>query len=177
MNEMLSRAVARTVTVVREIRDDQLDLPTPCADFDVRALLGHMSWVAAMFAALARKEQPPPQDDDHAAFEGRVAGMLAAWSDPEVFEGVNPTMGLPMTTVFQMGLGDVVIHGWDLARATGQDYEVDTEIGEVMAAFVGEMAPQARQMDVFQQEVAVPEDASPFERALGLSGRDPAWKP
>ncbi|WP_218158841.1 TIGR03086 family metal-binding protein [Streptosporangium canum] len=177
MNELLSRAVTRTAAVVREIREDQLGLPTPCADFDVRGLLGHLSRAAGMFDALARKEEVPPEDGDHTAFESRAAAMVAAWSRPEAFEGISPTMGMPMTTVFQLGLGDVVIHGWDLARATGQDYGVDEETGEAVAAFMDRMAPQGRRMGAFREAHAVPEDASPFERALGLSGRDPGWKP
>ncbi|WP_283136035.1 TIGR03086 family metal-binding protein [Rhizohabitans arisaemae] len=177
MHEMLSRAITRTSAVVREVRDDQLGLPTPCADYDVRALLGHMSRAAATFDALARKEEAPAKDSDHTAFESRAAGMLAAWSNPEAFEGSSPDMGLPMTVVFHMGLSDVVIHGWDLARSIGQDYEVDAETAETMAAFADRMAPQGRQMGIFGEEVAVSDDASAFERALALSGRDPAWKP
>ncbi|GAA4233437.1 TIGR03086 family metal-binding protein [Streptosporangium album] len=177
MNELLSHAVARTAAVVRGIGEEQRGLPTPCADFDVRALLGHLSWAAALFDALARKEQAPPQDDEHTAFESRAVGMVAAWSRPEAFEGDSPTMGMPMAVVFQMGLSDIVIHGWDLARATGQDYEVDAETGETVAAFMRQMAPQGRQMGAFGEELAVPEGVSPFDQALGLSGRDPEWKP
>ncbi|MDP9866219.1 MULTISPECIES: TIGR03086 family metal-binding protein [Streptosporangium] len=177
MNELLSRAVTRTAAVVGGIREDQLDLPTPCTEFDVRALVGHMSWVAVMFEALARKEQAPPEDADHTSFGSRAAGMVAAWSRPESFEGTSPTMGMPMTTVYQMGLGDMVIHGWDLARATGQDYEVDAETAEAVAAFVERMAPQARQAGIFGEPPAVPRDAPPLERALAFSGRDPRWKP
>jgi uncharacterized protein (TIGR03086 family) len=177
MNEMLSRTVTGTEAVARNVRDDQLDLPTPCDGFDVRELLGHLAWTAAMFEALARREQPPPQDADHAPFADRAAAMLAAWSEPGVTEGTSPTMGMPMAVVLQMVLGDTAIHGWDLARATGQDYTVDTATGEAVAAFVEGMAPRGRLMGVFGKEVPVAEDASPFERALGLSGRDPAWKP
>lgn len=176
MNEMLSRAVTGTAAVARGVRDDQLDLPTPCEGFDVRELLGHLAWTAAMFEALARREQPPPQDADHAPFADRAGAMLAAWSAPGVTEGTSPTLGMPMALVRQLVLGDMAIHGWDLARATGQDYAVDAETGEAVAAFVEGMAPQGRRMGVFGEEVPVAEDASPFERALGLSGRDPAWK-
>ncbi|WP_196442708.1 TIGR03086 family metal-binding protein [Planomonospora sp. ID67723] len=177
MNEMLSRAADRTVNVVRGIRDDQLGLPTPCIEYDVRTLVGHLSWVALLFEALARKEPMPPEDNEPDACESRVRGMVSAWSHQEAFEGESPTMGLPMTVVFQMALGDLVFHGWDLARATGQDYEVDTETAEAMAVYAEQMAPMARQNGVFGDEVAVAADAPPFDRALGLSGRDPGWKP
>ncbi|MEU3169074.1 TIGR03086 family metal-binding protein [Streptosporangium sp. NPDC006930] len=177
MNEMLSRAVTGTAAVARGVRDDQLGLPTPCDGFDVRELLDHLAWTAAMFEALARREQPPSQDADHAPFADRAAALLAAWSEPGVTEGTSPAMGMPMAMVLQLVLGDTVIHGWDLARATGQDYTVDTATGEVVAAFVEGMAPQGRRLGVFGEEVPVARDASPFERALGISGRDPAWKP
>jgi uncharacterized protein (TIGR03086 family) len=176
MNEMLSRAATRTVNVARGIRDDQLGLPTPCSQYDVQALLGHLSWVSLLFEALARKEPMPPEDNEPGALESRAQAMVAAWSSQEAFEGESPMMKLPMTVVFQMGLGDLVFHGWDLARATGQDYEVDPETGEAMAVYAEQMAPMARQNGVFGDEVAVPQDAPPFERALGLAGRDPGWK-
>ncbi|GAA3066904.1 hypothetical protein [Streptosporangium carneum] len=73
------------------------------------ALLAHLSWVTAMFAALPGRQEAPPQDGDHTAFEGRAGEMLAAWSEPGAFEGDSPAMGVPMTTVFLMGLGDIVI--------------------------------------------------------------------
>ncbi|MEU8384395.1 TIGR03086 family metal-binding protein [Streptosporangium sp. NPDC048865] len=175
MNEMLSRAVAGTAAVARGVRDDQLGLPTPCDGFDVRGLLDHLAWTAAMFEALARREQPPPQDAGHAPFADRAGAVLAAWSAPGVTEGTSPALGMSMALVLQLVLGDMVIHGWDLARATGQDYAVDDATGEAVAAFVAGMAPQGRQMGVFGEEVPVAGDASPFERALGLSGRDPEW--
>ncbi|GGT04184.1 TIGR03086 family protein [Planobispora rosea] len=177
MNEMLSRAADRTVNVVRGIREDQYGLPTPCSEYDVRTLLGHLSWVALLFEALARKEPMPPEDNEPEALETRVRGMVEGWSRQEAFEGESPMMKLPMTVVFQMGLGDLVFHGWDLARATGQDYEVDPETAEAMRIYAEQMAPMARQNGVVGDEVPVPQDAPSFDRALGLLGRDPAWKP
>ncbi|MFS1301554.1 TIGR03086 family metal-binding protein [Streptosporangium longisporum] len=175
--EMLESATARTVALARGVRDDQLSLPTPCEDYDVGALLEHLSWVSAMFAALPRGERPPPQDADRDAFAARAAGMLAAWAEPGATEGISAGMGLPMSVVLRMAVNDMVMHGWDLARATGQEFTVDAGTGELLAAFVAQMAPQGRPRGVFGEEVPVPADASPFERALGLAGRDPGWRP
>jgi uncharacterized protein (TIGR03086 family) len=72
---------------------------------------------------------------------------------------------------------DVVVHGWDLARATGQEYRCDPAAAEVAHRFVAETGEQGRQMGIFGAPVPVAADAPALDRALGLSGRDPGWAP
>nr|BFE82036.1 hypothetical protein GCM10020093_046370 [Planobispora longispora] len=62
----------------------------PCSEYDVRTLLGHLSWVALLFEALARKEPMPPEDNEPDALETRVRGMVEGWSHQEAFEGRAP---------------------------------------------------------------------------------------
>ena len=70
-----------------------------------------------------------------------------------------------------------MLHGWDIARATGQDYHCDEQLAQAVLTTVQAQADMFRQYQGFAAVVPVPDDASAFDRALGLSGRDPQWKP
>ncbi|WP_432933361.1 TIGR03086 family metal-binding protein [Microbispora sp. CA-135349] len=173
----MTRATERTVALVRAVRREQLGLPTPCAKFDVQDLINHLEWAAELFESLAHKgpriEQGPYAGD----FPERAERALAAWSRPEAWEGTSPAMGLPMTTLAHMYLVDMVVHGWDLATATGQEYEPDPEAVSRARSFTDKMVEMGRQHGAFGPPVAVPDDAPPFDRLLGVIGRDPAWRP
>jgi uncharacterized protein (TIGR03086 family) len=82
---------------------------------------------------------------------------------------------LPAASVGEMALVEMLAHGWDLARATGQAPRwPDDVVARTYQAIAG-MAELGRQMGVFGPEVSVPADASEFDRMLALSGRDPGW--
>ncbi|WP_344582622.1 TIGR03086 family metal-binding protein [Nonomuraea roseoviolacea] len=174
---LLERAAGRTADLVEGIGDDELALPTPCAEFDVRGLIAHLEWGASLFESLASGGGMIPQGEYTGDFRERAGRMLAAWRRPEAWEGVSPGMGLPMATLAAMSLCDLVVHGWDLSVATGRPYEVDGEDAERLLAFAGQMAPTGRKMGAFGEPVEVPAGASALERALGELGRDPSWKP
>ncbi|MGI5273485.1 TIGR03086 family metal-binding protein [Nonomuraea sp. CA-218870] len=177
MMPLMTRATEQTAGLVRAVPQEQLGLPTPCAEFDVRALISHLEWVAAMFEALARHETPADQGPYTGDFPERARRTLAAWSRPGAWEGVSEGMGLPMTALAHMFLVDMVTHGWDLAMATGQAYEPDPEAVGRGLRFTEEMAEMGRKRGVFGPAVEVGDDASPLDRLLGLTGRDPAWTP
>ncbi|WP_030252275.1 TIGR03086 family metal-binding protein, partial [Streptomyces sp. NRRL S-455] len=128
ISELLDAASARTCPVVRAVRDEQLTCPTPCSEYDVRALLNHLFLVVANFQALAAREpvefgETPDvvTGDWRGSFEEETARLREAWDAPGAEEGLVGGMGLPARTVGLMVLGDLAVHGWDLARATGQD--------------------------------------------------------
>ncbi len=177
MMPLMRSATERTAGLVRAVRQEQLGLPTPCAKFDVKDLINHLEWVAELFESLARKgpmiEQGPYAGD----FPERAERTLAAWSRPEPWEGTSPAMGMPMTMVARMYLVDVIVHGWDLARATGQEYEPDPEEVSQVQRFTDSMAETGRQHGAFGPPVAISDDAPLFDRLLGVIGRDPAWTP
>ncbi|MFF4191379.1 TIGR03086 family metal-binding protein [Nonomuraea sp. NPDC001831] len=178
MMPLMTRATHRTAGLVAAVRPEQFGSPTPCAEFDVKALINHMEWVAEMFVSLAhggeRTEQGPYAGD----FPERAERMLAAWSRPQAWEGTCAALGgLPMTMVAHLWLVDMVVHGWDLARATDQAYEPDADAVARALGFTEQSVEMGRQRGAFGPPVAVPDDAPPFDRLLGLIGRDPAWKP
>ncbi|MEU8821031.1 TIGR03086 family metal-binding protein [Actinoplanes sp. NPDC048796] len=178
ISTLLAAAAERTLPVIREVRDDQLDEPTPCAEFRVRDLLNHLFQVVVNFQALAVREQPDFSTtpdvitgDWRRRFTDETATLIKAWSDPAALEGNSPGMGLPQPVVGNLVLVDLTVHGWDLAQATGQSYEPDPAAVKVLSPVIAQMAPQARQMGVFEDEVPVPEGASDFVRLLAISGR------
>ena len=70
---------------------------------------------------------------------------------------------------------EMVLHGWDIAKATGQDYHCDGELAQALLDTVHAQGDMFRQYQGFAAVVPVPADASTFDRALSLSGRDPDW--
>ncbi|SEM54253.1 TIGR03086 family metal-binding protein [Nonomuraea pusilla] len=174
---MMKDAAERTSALVRSIRDDELTLPTPCSEYDVKGVLAHLEWVASMFESAGRGEEPPAQGEYSGDFPERAQRMIAAWERPEAWEGVSPGMGLPKPVLAHMCLTDLVVHGWDLARATGRPYEAPEDAVAELLPFARQMAPMGRERGAFGPEVEVPAEAPAFDRLLGLIGRDPAWKP
>lgn len=185
ISELLASAADRAVPVVDGIGDDRLEDRTPCAEYDVRALVSHLFQVVVNFQALAARkevdftgEAPDAVTGDwRARFEQETAALTAAWDAPGAEDGTAGSMGLPARTVGHMVLGDLTVHAWDLARATGQEFVPDgAVIGELEPALAA-MAPMARQANVFGEPVPVPEGADALTRLLALTGRDPSWQP
>ncbi|MFC5835626.1 TIGR03086 family metal-binding protein [Nonomuraea insulae] len=181
MNEtltMLRGAADRTSALVESIGDDQLGLHTPCTEYDVKGLINHLEWGATLFESIADDGEFTPPKEYTGDFRERVERMLAVWERPESWEGVSQALGgLPKVVLANMALTDLVGHGWDLARATGKDYEVEEPTVQALLAFAAQTAARGREKGAFGEEVAVPEDAPALDRFLGLIGRDPAWKP
>ncbi|MEU3194990.1 TIGR03086 family metal-binding protein [Streptomyces sp. NPDC006992] len=184
ISPLIDSAARATDPVVRGVRDEQLSLPTPCADYDVRALLNHLFHVVIGFQALAGRgtadfSSTPDRltGDWRARFREETVELAKAWSAPDALEGVSQGMGLPQRTVAHMVMGDLLVHGWDLARATDQDYRPDPAALDEAGPAFAEMAPMARKAGVFGEEIPPPPGATPFERLLMLSGRDPGWSP
>ncbi|MFE6962822.1 TIGR03086 family metal-binding protein [Streptomyces sp. NPDC057696] len=187
IGDLLDVAVERAVPVVRALPDGRLEAATPCAEFDVKALVNHLFQVMEQFQRLAAK-----QDSDFTETADRVAEgpdwrerfgeeahkLVAAWSAPGAEEGTTGAMNMPAATVGSMVLLDLTVHIWDLARATGKEYVPEGEalaVVERLAGTVAELAPTARSMGVFGEAVPEPAGASAFERLLAATGRDPRW--
>ena len=83
----------------------------------------------------------------------------------------------PAADVGAMLLMEMALHGWDVARATGQEYNADEQTAEALEDIVQAQAELFRKYQGFADAVEPPENATAFERALTLSGRDPDWKP
>ncbi|MPZ86169.1 MAG: TIGR03086 family protein [Actinophytocola sp.] len=187
----MARAATSAVEVARNVRPDQLDRSTPCPDWDVRALVNHLMFWSAFRSELAARKQQAPADDpiteqtdltrgDWAeTLASQLDKAVAAWGEPGATEGDTGLAGgsMPARMIGMMMVGELVVHGWDLARATGQSIETDPAVLATVHEMVAAMGPQGREMGAFGAEVTVPGSAPMLDRVLGLSGRDPSWTP
>ncbi|MEV6618194.1 TIGR03086 family metal-binding protein [Streptomyces sp. NPDC051051] len=181
-----SEVVARLAAAVP---DDRLADGTPCPAYAVRNLLGHLTGLAVAFRDAARKDFGPttgtpsgtPPDIGPGWREElpRVLGELAeAWREPAAWTGMTRAGGidLPAEVAAAVAVDELVVHGWDLARATGQDYTPDPAALRASHAFLRAAAEDpTRGGGIFGPVVPVPPDAPLLDRTIGLSGRDPSW--
>ncbi|GAA4702705.1 TIGR03086 family metal-binding protein [Nocardioides conyzicola] len=183
-----TRALA---AVVADIRDDQLADPTPCPDYSVADLLDHVAGLTLAFTLSAHKEPlpdggqpsvdgvqlPPAWREDIPAALDRLA---AAWSEPSAYDGLTMAgpIEMPAEMVALVALDEVVVHGWDLARATGQPYAPDeTAVLASLGFASGFEPPPEAGTGPFGPPVPVPADAPALDRLAGATGRDPGWAP
>jgi uncharacterized protein (TIGR03086 family) len=183
-----TRAVA---AVLDGIRDDQLTGRTPCPDFSVADVLDHLSGLALAFTLAARKEPLP--GDGQPVVDGSqlppawrteiptaLDRLAAAWAAPAAYDGMTMAgpIEMPADIAALVALDEVVVHGWDLARATGQPYSPDEASVLACLGFASsfEVPPEAG-AGPFGPPVAVPASASALDRLAGATGRDPAWTP
>jgi uncharacterized protein (TIGR03086 family) len=175
--------------IISWVTPDQLDQRTPCDQFDVATLLDHLCLVAPRIASLGRGTPDYTRDeagttgwplrDIVVAWSAGLADAGQAWSDPA---SLTRTLELPWATmpgsaVLTMYLSEVIVHTWDLARATGQPVEFDPEAVELSLAFMHDALPaEIRSGETpFGPVVAVPDGADALDRLIGWTGRDPNW--
>ncbi|MFD7504823.1 TIGR03086 family metal-binding protein [Streptomyces sp. NPDC059850] len=184
----LGPAAARVTALLSGVSDDQLGSPTPCPAYSVGDLLDHFMGLAIGMRQAAEKA---PGEDPGQGRAGRLASdwreelprrldaMAAAWRDPAAWQGTTQAGGvtLPAEVMGIVALDELVIHGWDLARATGQPYDCAPGCAEAIAGWLSAFPDEEQRGEAFGAVVPVPKDAPALDRAIGLSGRDPAWSP
>jgi uncharacterized protein (TIGR03086 family) len=190
----LTPAARRLADLVAQIPDDVLDAPTPCGDYTVGDLVDHVGGAAVAFTGAAAKDMGeatgtgPSGDASRLTDDWRVriprdlVGLAEAWRDPDAWTGMTRAGGvdLPGEVAGVVALDELVLHGWDLARATGQHYECDPPSLEAVHGFVMQFSqPGQEEMraGLFGPVVQVPDDAPLLDRVVGLAGRDPDWSP
>ncbi|WP_019630438.1 TIGR03086 family metal-binding protein [Actinomadura atramentaria] len=191
LTDLLAPAAANAVRIVAAVPADLLDAPTPCDGWDVRTELNHLVYWTGRGGPAARKEGPgdgPGEDHDFTADPGFADHFAAvaedaarAWRDPAAWTG-NASLtgdgpGMPAPVIGGMVFGEWVLHGWDLAVATGRPHGITDEIARAAYDGAASIAAMAREYGAFGPEVAVPADAPVLDRLLGVTGRDPRWKP
>jgi uncharacterized protein (TIGR03086 family) len=182
-NEQLARAVAQTGRVVHAITPDQLDAPTPCTEWAVRALLAHTIDVLNQVTGTVTGAPVDPVDAAGdlaslvAAFDRAAAASAEAWHEPGVMERelMSPWGPTPGARVCRLNLADTVVHCWDLAQATGQPTDgFDADLATGALAFMLEMMkPEYRGGPAFGPEVEVAPDAPAYDRLVAFAGREP----
>lgn len=161
--------------------------PTVCEGWDLRELINH--WVLHTGHGLECRARRTPIPDEltgrdfvaDADWAERYAAQLeravAAWSDPAAWEGEIDTGNgsSPAADTAAMLVMETALHGWDVARATGQEFRLSGPAAAFLLETVEGYAALYRRYEGFAGEARAPEAATDFERALALSGRDPRW--
>jgi uncharacterized protein (TIGR03086 family) len=180
-------AVASTAEIVKATPAGQLDAPTPCTDWDVRALLNHVIgtlWLAdALFGDQAPRHPMTPGslppgdlagDDPAAAYAQASAAALAAASAGDALTRVHVT---PLGEMPGPGLAgfttlDILVHGWDLATATGQPTDLDGRLAAHVLGFARQAlaTPESRAARI-GSAVPVAADAPVTQRLVAFLGR------
>ena len=188
MNEnhaYMKECASEAARVAHAVQWDRLTDPTPCGEFDLRTLVNHLVLYTShgLEHRALRKELPEdltgrdftadaiwPQE-----YAAQLDRAVAAWADPSVWDG--EIAGTPAADIAAMMIMEMALHGWDVAKAAGVEYRVSPETGRFILQVVKKNAAMYRQYDGFADPVPVDENASPFHRALAVSGRDPGWQP
>ncbi|WP_405482218.1 TIGR03086 family metal-binding protein [Streptomyces sp. NBC_00009] len=182
-----TRLIARLADGVGE---DQLGLATPCPEYAVHNLLGHVLGLTVAFRDAGRKDLGPTTDTNPGAslpditdgWRDTLAKALdelaETWRDPQAWQGMTRAGGvdLPGGVAGLVALDELVVHGWDLARATGQEYAPDEAALNAAQAFLAQATGPDRP-PIFGPVVPVPDEAPLLDRVVGLSGREPQWRP
>jgi uncharacterized protein (TIGR03086 family) len=183
--DQLSRALDQTGEIISRTKADQATLPTPCSSWDVRNLVNHVVHDVQQFAITVSGGKFEQHDndvigDDWTGAYGEAAdSLLAEWRR----EGLDRKVKLPFGEVpaeWQVGqeIADLVVHGWDLAKATGQSTDLDPELGQLSLDWATQnLKPEFRGDEAsgaaFGTDVPVPDDAPLHDRLAGFFGRNP----
>lgn len=190
----LGPAAKRLADLIEGVPDELLGAPTPCSDYTLGDLVDHVGRFAAAFTAAATKDTAgmtsgrAPGDASHLGDDWRtqiprdLLDLAEAWRDPAAWTGMTKAGGidLPGDLAGIIALDELVVHGWDVARASSQDVDQDPESLEAVHRFVQQFSGPGREgarEGMFEPEVPVPDDAPLLDRIIGLTGRDPGWSP
>jgi uncharacterized protein (TIGR03086 family) len=184
----LAQALDATGVLVAGVRDDQWSNPTPCPQWNVRALLTHLVLGNQRSASTLRGEEPPPRetaqgspevdalgDDPVQVYRAAGTALLAAFSQPNVFERVFqvPAGRVPGAVMLHLRITELLVHGWDLARATGQPAQLPDDLAEQELAFArSPHAPDVpRTGQPFGPVQPLADDAPAIDRLAAYLGR------
>ncbi|WP_142053028.1 TIGR03086 family metal-binding protein [Pseudonocardia kunmingensis] len=183
---LFARSLDQTDQQVAAVCPDELGNPTPCADYDVRALLGH---VVAVLHKLARvgagaDVRGAPDvvdgigDDGWADAVTRARGEVErVWADDRMLERMVtlPWATLPGRDVLDAYAHEFTVHSWDLAHATDRLADLDPDLAaQALEAFPRFAPPEARsEQGSFAPVVPVPDDADAYTRLAAYLGRRP----
>ena len=179
--EQLEQILPAVVGVAGGIEPGQLTNATPCSQFVVSDIFDHMIVLGGSFTFLFRGEEPqevpaPPRDGrvPAAEMQAAMADLLDAVRSPGALERTldTPVGTMPGEVFARLVAFDGLVHGWDLARATGQSMAVSEDIVAAVDEFArAALQPAMRDGDTFKDETTPPPGASRLERLVAFSGR------
>ncbi|MEU8893854.1 TIGR03086 family metal-binding protein [Streptomyces sp. NPDC048442] len=183
--QALAKAVALAGRTLGAVRPDQLDAPTPCTEYSVRLLGGHLVAVLRRIAVAGRGGDVmsmPTVADDFAdaglqqAWDSAVREVEAVWADPSILGRTLdlPFGKLPGAAAAAIWTSEFTVHTWDLAKATGQqpDWEPDV-VALAHSAMRRGLPGGTREGAPFGEAVEVDADAPEIDRLVAWCGRRP----
>lgn len=189
---ILDLAQTRASAVIAAIREEQLDLPTPCDEWSVRDVINKMVASTIVFTSFGRREPADPNldlvhpkeiigPDPLGSFLAAAAACREAWRAPGALDGMAPsTIGeAKAKAVLHARVFDTTILSWDLARACGVDHGIDDEQAAYVLRIAQALVPAVRSVNRARYKDAVElTDAAPLvDQMIAATGRDPAWRP
>jgi uncharacterized protein (TIGR03086 family) len=188
----LGPAAERMAHLLQQVNDDQLDAPTPCPDYSLGDLIDHVGGLTLAFTGAAAKDvgdagaQGPSGDVSRLepSWRDRIGRdlktLVEAWRRPDAWTGMTSAGGvdLPGEVAGLVALDELVVHGWDVARASGQDYVIDDASLGAVHSFVEQFSGPGQEESragLFGHEVEVDPGAPLLDRVIGMTGRDPRW--
>jgi uncharacterized protein (TIGR03086 family) len=179
--EQLSLIVPTLTAMVDRIEPTQLTHPTPCSAFTVHDVLDHMIVLGGSFAYWFRGQEAPEISAPPvygwvpaAEFRRAMDDLLDAVNSPGAMERTitAPIGEMPGSTFARFVAFDGLIHGWDLASATGLTFELPPAVVAAVDEFARHaITAEMRDGDTFKEATTAPEDASQLERLVAFSGR------
>lgn len=182
----MTAACESTAALLQRVSDDQLGAPTSCSEMTLAALIDHIGGLSLAFEAAAHKDfgaltDTPPtvggglERDWRSTFPKRLRTLAQAWRDPAAWEGFSRAGGVdfPAEVGALIALTEVVVHGWDVAAATGLPYTVPEATLAAILPHVSAFAAEAPVPGLFAAAVPVPDGAPLLDRVVALTGRDP----
>ena len=189
----LGPAASRLARLVTRVTDDDLGRPTPCPAYTLGDLVEHVGGLALAFGSAAAKdgkygEQQPSGDASRLSGDWRsrigedLAALAGAWRAPGAWEGMTRIAGMdaPAGMVAITAADELVVHGWDVARAVGQPYDCELVLLDAARRFLeGFTSPDAPAGPtvMFGPPRPAPDDAPELDGVIALAGRDPGWHP
>lgn len=172
------------------VDDGELSNPTPCPEWTVATLLDHLMGLSVAFTQAAHKRidgtasSAPAPSAQHLSRHWRsrlpvlLEDLATAWKDPAAWTGTSQAGGvtMPAAALGHVAMNELIMHSWDLARGTGQEYFADPRTLEVLIEFLSE-GPAEGTPGLFGPVVPVDDEATLLDHALALSGRDAKWRP
>lgn len=175
-----SRACRGFSTVVREVPEDGWTAPTPCSEWDARALVEHVIGFHEFLLLRplgVRAERP--REGTAARWLATAVAIDAALRHPRLHEEASYFDGDTRRPLDVLGAitADVAIHTWDLARSVGAPDRIDRDLCSAALDAAGATRAAVDRSGLFAPPVTIRSDASPQDHLLALRGRDPGWRP
>lgn len=184
--ELYEAAVQQMLPTIAGIKENQLSASTPCSEWNVQALINHNLRVQAFVNTVLNGApgdpgqmftvaEPLPTEGAEAVFTANTNAVLATAKSMNLETVVETPFGaMPAANFLMVPMGDLVIHKWDLAKASSQDTKLDSGLAEVCLNVLEQFFQGGRPgPEIFGPEVNVTSGASVQDRLLGISGRTP----